>query len=149
MPCNAFFKAQNFDVFMACPKEDLHQFFIGLYGDHIIPATLYEITQVFRKPELIIGRSCKGNPRYTITNKMMARVWKRVSSRLASIHAPTSMLEVTPAYAAHFYDMYMNKHAGKHLTGDRMKILMLNLPFILRDIITPEVSLCIECCISY
>jgi hypothetical protein len=45
------------------------------------------------------------------------------------------------SYAAHFYDMYINKHDGKHMTGDRMKILLLNLPFLLRDLVAPEVRL--------
>jgi hypothetical protein len=49
------------------------------------------------------------------------------------------MVEVTTEYASHFYDMYINKHQGKHLTGDRMKILMLNLPSVLWDLINQEV----------
>ena len=35
--------------------------------------------------------------------------------------------------------MYINEHDGKHMTGDRMKILLLNLPFLLRDLVAPEV----------
>ncbi len=49
------------------------------------------------------------------------------------------MIEVTPAYAAHFYDMYVKNHDGKHMTGDRIKILLLNLPFMLQDLILPAV----------
>ena len=51
------------------------------------------------------------------------------------------MVEVTTAYASHFIDMYVDKHTGKHLTGDRMRILLLTLPFLLRDLIAPEVLL--------
>jgi hypothetical protein len=36
--------------------------------------------------------------------------------------------------------MYIKKHDGKHMTGDRMKVLMLNLPFLLRDLLEPEVN---------
>ena len=43
------------------------------------------------------------------------------------------MIEVFSDYTSHFYDMYFQKHDGKHLTGDRMKILKLNLPFVMRD----------------
>ncbi len=46
------------------------------------------------------------------------------------------MLEVTPA---HFYYMYVKNHDGKHTSGDQIKILLLNLPFMLRDLILPEV----------
>ena len=56
----------------------------------------------------------------------------------------TSTVEVTNAYAAHFFDMYVRQHDsdGKHMTGDRMKILLLNLPFLLRYLVTvqPEVN---------
>ncbi len=61
---------------------------------------------------------------------MMADIWARLSDRLTSIESSTSMLEVTPDYAAHFFDMYVKNHDGKlqkHMTGDRIKILLLNL----------------------
>lgn len=50
------------------------------------------------------------------------------------------MVEVTTAYATHFIDMYVDKHTGKHMTGDRVRILLLTLPFLLRDLIAPEVQ---------
>ena len=31
-------------------------------------------------------------------------------------------------YAAHFYDMYVEKHKGKHLTGERVRIILSNMP---------------------
>ena len=49
------------------------------------------------------------------------------------------MLEVTPDYAAHFFDTSVKNHDGKHMTRDRNKILFLNLPFLLRDLVLPEV----------
>ena len=33
-PKDAYFKAQDFDVLLSAPKEELHQFLIGLYGDY-------------------------------------------------------------------------------------------------------------------
>ncbi len=47
---------------------------------------------------------------------------------------------ISTDYAAHFYDMYVEGHTGKHLTGDRIQILLLNLPFLFRDLIAPEVT---------
>ena len=41
--------------------------------------------------------------------------------------------------AAHFYCMYVNNHTGKHMTGDCIGILLLNMPFILSYLIVPEV----------
>jgi hypothetical protein len=58
---------------------------------------------------------------------MMADIWARLRDCLASIESSTSMLEVTPDYAAHFFDMYVKNHDGKPMTGDRIKILLLNL----------------------
>ena len=34
----------------------------------------------------------------------------------------------------------IDKHTGKHLTGDRVQILLLTLPFHLGDLIAPEVT---------
>jgi len=42
-------------------------------------------------------------------------------------------------YATHFCDMYVDKQKGKHLSGERVRILLLALPFLLRDLIAPEV----------
>jgi len=38
-------------------------------------------------------------------------------------HSSTSMVQSTEDYAAHFYYMYINKHVGKHLTGDQIQML--------------------------
>lgn len=133
-PRNALFSAHKFDFISSCPREELHQFLIGLYGEHIIPATFYELTQVLRAPELDLSGSS-----YLVTDQMLANVWARLRDRLASLDSSYSMVTLTKEYAAHFYDMYINQHEGKHLTGDRIKHLLLNLPFLLRDLITPEV----------
>ena len=37
-PPNAWMKVADFRVLTSCPKDELHQWFIGLYGEHIIPA---------------------------------------------------------------------------------------------------------------
>jgi hypothetical protein len=70
---------------------------------------------------------------------MLENVWVRLRDRLSSLDSLTSLIEVTSGYAAHFYDMYVQGHTGKHLTGDRIRILLLNLSFVFRDLIAPEV----------
>ena len=139
-PENAYHKAHNFDFILSAPKEELHQFLIGLYGDHLLPATKHEIEKCLRGPDTIKSFNKKKEPEYIISKKMLRGVWKRLRDRLASVDSSTSTIEITDDYAAHFYDMYINKHDGKHMTGDRMKILLLNLPFLLRDLIAPEVK---------
>ena len=107
---------------------------VGLYGDYIIPSSVYRYTQVLRAPELYLAPN-----RPLITNDMLRGVWARLRDRLKAMDAPTSMIEVTNEYAGHFYDMYINQHEGKHLTGDRVRMLLVSMPFLLRDLITPEV----------
>ncbi len=37
-PVNAFFKCCNFAYLSALPREELHQFLVGLYGEYIVPS---------------------------------------------------------------------------------------------------------------
>lgn len=109
--------------------------YLGLFGDHIVPAILYRYTQVLRRPDLL---SSKGKP--LITKARLETVWTRLADRLSTVVADTSMITITPEYAGHFYDLYINGKENAKLTGDRMKMLMLTLPFMVRDLIAPEVN---------
>lgn len=108
--------------------------YLGLFGDHIVPAILYRYTQILRRPDLL---SSKGKP--LVTKARLEIVWTRLADRLSTVVADTSMITISPEYAGHFYDMYINGKENTKLTGDRMKILMLTLPFMVRDLIAPEV----------
>jgi hypothetical protein len=46
-PPNAWVKVLHFNVLTSCPtgKDELHQWFIGLYCEHIIPAIVHRYTQ--------------------------------------------------------------------------------------------------------
>jgi hypothetical protein len=59
---NAYFKAQGFDAILSAPKEELHQLLIGLYGEHLLPATMYEIEKTLRNPNTIRGFNKNGAP---------------------------------------------------------------------------------------
>ena len=97
---------------------------------------MHRFIQVLRGKELYLGQ---GDTRPLVTDQMLRAVWARLRDRLSSLDSPSSMVEVTTAYATHFTDMYVDKHTGKHMTGDRVRILLLTLPFLLRDLIAPEV----------
>jgi hypothetical protein len=45
-PPNAWMKVLHFNVLTSCRKDELHQWFIGLYGEHIIPAIVHRFTKV-------------------------------------------------------------------------------------------------------
>ena len=109
--------------------------YLGLFGDHIVPAILYRYTQVLRRPDLL---NSKGKP--LITKARLETVWTRLADRLSTVVADTSMITISPEYAGHFYDLYINGKENAKLTGDRMKLLMLTLPFMVRDLIASEVS---------
>ena len=98
---------------------------------------MHKFIQVLRGKELYLGQGDTKRP--LVTDQMLRAVWARLRDRLSSLDAPSSMVEVSTAYATHFTDMYVDKHTGKHMTGDRVRILLLTLPFLLRDLIAPEV----------
>jgi hypothetical protein len=51
-PPNAWMKVLHFNVLNSCPKDELHQWIIGLYGEHIIPAIMHRYTQGITQPYL-------------------------------------------------------------------------------------------------
>ena len=104
---------------------------------------MYEIEKVLRNPDTVKGYDKNGAPIYIISKQRLKNVFARLRNRLSSIDSSTSTIEISTEYASHFYDMYIKQHDGKHMTGDRMKILMLNLPFVLRDLLLPEVKFAI------
>ena len=130
----------DLDYSTACPREELHQFLIGLHCDCIIPSTLYEYNKVVCSPDLVTGKPGAQVVTHLISNHMLAGVWARLRDSLSAVDSSFSMVHVTEDYASHFYDMYINKHEGKHRTGDRVQILLLLLPFLLRDLVEPEVG---------
>ena len=108
--------------------------YLGLFGDHIVPAVLYRYTQFLRRADLV---NSKGKP--LVTTARLEAVWKRLADRFATVVADTSMITLSPEYAAHFHDIYIDGKEGAKMTGDRMKMLMLTMPFMVRDLIAPEV----------
>ena len=52
-PPNAWMKVLNFNVLTSCPKDELHQWFIVLYGEHVIPAIVHKYTKILQRPDLI------------------------------------------------------------------------------------------------
>jgi hypothetical protein len=43
-PPNAWMKDLHFNVLTSCPKDEFHQCFFGLFGEHIIPAIMHRYT---------------------------------------------------------------------------------------------------------
>jgi hypothetical protein len=53
-PLNAILRAKDMDLPAALSREEIHQFILGLYGEHILPATLHTYTQALRDPACTI-----------------------------------------------------------------------------------------------
>ena len=109
-------------------------------GDHVVPAVLYRYTQVLPCEDLV---NSKGKP--LLTTARLEAVWKRLADRFATVVADTSVITLSPEYAAHFHDIYIDGKECAKMTGDRMKMLMLTLPFVVRDLIAPEVCYELVC----
>ena len=54
--------------------------YLGLFGDHIVPAVLYSYTQVLLREDLV---SSKGKP--LLTTARLEAVWKRLADRFATV----------------------------------------------------------------
>jgi hypothetical protein len=131
-------KLTDFNVLTSCPKDELHQWFLGLYGEHIIPAMVHRYTQVLQRPDLVWhDRSGVAHP--ITSNEAVARVLRRLANRLQGVVADTSMMTISPEYAAHFLEVYVKKTENAKFTGDRVRFLMLTRPFVMRDLIASEV----------
>jgi hypothetical protein len=80
-----------------------------------------------------------------VTTARLGSAWKRLSSRFKTVVADTSMITLSTDYSIHFHDLYfihdlyIDGKENAKMTGDRMKMLLLLLPFMLRDLIAPEV----------
>ena len=117
---NAWTKVSDFNVLTSCPKDELHQWFIGLYGEHIILAVVHRYTQVLQRPDLITDQNGKSHP--LLSNEAVARVFKRLADRLQCVVSDTSMVTITPEYAAHFLEVYVKKTEGAKFTRKRRSI---------------------------
>ena len=138
-PLNAWMRVTNFNVLTSCPKDELHQWFIGLYGEHIIPAIVHRYTKVLQRPDLV-KMDKHGDAHPIMSNEAVARVFRRLADRLQGVVTDTSMMTITPEFSAHFLEVYIKKTEGAKFTGDRIRFLMLSLPLAVRDLIAPEVD---------
>ena len=105
-------KVLHFNVLTSCPKDELHQWFIRLYGEHIIPAIVYRYTKVLQRPDLVTVDK-DGNAHPLLSNESVARVFKRLADRLQGVVSDTSTVTITPEYAAHFLKVYVWHHGDK------------------------------------
>jgi hypothetical protein len=95
-------------------------------------------TQVLQRPDLI-WHDRNGVAHPIMSNEVVARVFWSLADRLQCVVANTSMMTISPEYAAHFLEVYVKKTENAKFTGNRVCFLMLTLPLVLCYLIAPEV----------
>jgi hypothetical protein len=128
-------RVTNCNVLASCPKDELHQWFIGLYAYY--PCRCPPIHESFAATGFgQDGQEWRGTPWHPIvSNEAVARVFKRLADRLQGAVTDTSMMIITPEFSAHFLEVYVKKAEGARFTGDRIRFLMLSLPLAVLDLL--------------
>jgi hypothetical protein len=75
-----------------------------------------------------------------MSNEDDARDFRRLADRLQAVLADTSMMTISPEYAAHFLEVHVKRTENAKFTSDRVRFLILTLPCLVLDLIAPEVS---------
>ncbi len=107
-----------------------------------LETTLCQLCSIatLRSCDVLILSTAKGSHWSPLQGlNFLEAVWKRLSDRFASVVADTSMITLSTAYTAHFHDIHIDGKENAKTTGDCIKILMLTLPFMVRDHKAPEV----------
>jgi hypothetical protein len=150
--------------------------YLGLFGDHIVPVVLHSYTQVLLRADLI---NSKGKPLESTAQVCVEEVgclpaWKLcrqthlrspclpnmlpTSTKVfASFKQPTGREQARHVHcgkawfeprtlatgaerATNFHNIYIDGKENAKMTGDLMKMLMLTLPFLVCDLISPKVD---------
>jgi hypothetical protein len=125
-------------IFHMCPRDELHQWFVGVVGDYIFPAIIHRYDSELRKPHLL-KKNRTGDLVPFFSDADIMRAVKRIAVRLESISSSETMLSVPPGVTASFIQMYLKYDTKVKLTGERMKALQLVSPFVFRQLLAPEV----------
>jgi hypothetical protein len=81
----------------------------------------------------IKGYTAEGNPIYIISEAALEGVFDRLCERLQHFHSSRSGFQLTIKYTAHFKSVFL-KGKGTFTAGC-MQLLMMALPFALRDLL--------------
>jgi hypothetical protein len=97
-------------------------------------------TQILQRPDLLKNTS-NGKTKPFFSEKDISNVFIRLSKRLEYLRSEEALITVTSKFTASIMDLYVKNNNKVRLTGDRMKMLALVLPFALRDLLYQEVSM--------
>ena len=98
----------------------------------------FRFRQVLRAPELV-----KDNGSPLVDNSMFSAFTGRLLDRLASVKCGDCTVRISAGMLSIFENTYVKNDSTKKLTCAEIKTVLLVLPSLLRDLIRPEVCLCI------
>ena len=116
------------------PSCELHALTLGLF-EHIIRAILFAYKAVLRRTDLV--NSANGKP--LVNDSRLSKHVVRLEKRLQNLDSDESVVRFWPCQVSLFHKVYHEQDSGAKMTGDNVKRLMMVLPFLFRDLITPEV----------
>lgn len=117
----------------------MHMAVIGLFGTHICNSVVHKIRTTLRNESYIKGHTAEGNPIYIISEAAVEDVFNRLCERLQHFRSSQSGFQLTIKYTAHFKSVFLR---GKGtFTAGRMQLLMMALPFALRDLLNQELAI--------
>jgi hypothetical protein len=133
LPDNAYMSLKDWNLFSGVPSCELHALTLGLF-EHIVKAIFYGYKSVLRRPDLIDsdGKPLVGDLRVGLHTY-------RLEKRLQELDLDESVIHFQACQVTLFHKVYHDQDSGSKMTGDQVKRLMLVLPFLIKDLITPEV----------
>ena len=130
---------ERFQLYCSINWCFMHQATIGLFGQHIVKSVIYKVDTTLRNDSYTKGKTKEGRPRYLISEAALDAVWTRFCERLQHFDSSSAGFQLTSKYAAHFRHVFLNDKST--FTAGRIELLMMALPFVLRDLIDPEIAL--------
>ena len=139
-PDNAYFtEVPDFDVFQGTPTCELHFQTSGVY-EHIVRAILHQYQKVLRRPDLVKGH----DRRPLVSEARIGMIARRIMDRIRSLKQDETMLCAPPSFVETWSKVFVSQEGDSKMTGDQYKLTMLQLGFIMRDLIAPEVQFTLE-----
>ena len=126
---------ERFQLYCSINWCFMHQATIGLFG-HVVKSIIHKVEITLRDKLYSKGTSEDGQPKYVIGMPRLEGIWKRAARRLTHVSSDISGYQLTPKYAAQVLQVFL--YGKSTLTAVRFELLLLALPFVLIDLIDPE-----------
>jgi len=97
-----------------------------------------KIKVTLRNDSYTKGMFDDGRIKYFFSEAAVDEVFTRLLARLTQFESSSAGFQITAKYAAHFRRVYLEGHSS--FTACRIELLLVALPFVLRDLLAPELA---------